>query len=296
MTERLRLLAQANSLHEEVEAAHCIVCESLGPFDHSALRERKVEAAAGLESRAQWWEAESALRVAARNAKEQAERAVAAFHSARDRADGICKSALSTHEAKEAWEGLHMKKTAVEAAAVQWHNLRSQKDGIRQLRADIGNLEDLLESGAQAVNRLLKTAVGRFEGQVQSYLPEGDAFRLVLEEDGKPVCRLGFERQGVLHTALSGAEWARLTLALACAASEGTEGILVFAPEERAFDPDTLRGVMAALSDAPGQVLLTSPVRHKGRLPKGWTVLDLTEVGPVSLNDSTRTAPAGSPA
>ena len=88
---------------------------------------------------------------------------------------------------------------------------------------------------------------------------------------------LGIQPDGFLHTALSGAEWARLTLAIACAASEGMDGLRVFTPEERAFDPATLRDVMAALSEAPGQVIITSPVKHKGRLPKGWTVIDLTE-------------------
>ena len=73
--------------------------------------------------------------------------------------------------------------------------------------------------------------------------------------------------------------------AMACASTSGSEDLLIFTPEERAFDPSTLRSVMAALSDAPGQVLLTSPIKHKGRLPKGWTVV---EVGNETF-DSTQT-------
>ncbi len=98
---------------------------------------------------------------------------------------------------------------------------------------------------------------------------------------------MGFVRSGgFLHTALSGAEWARLTLAIACAASENTPGLRVFTPEERAFDPATLRDVMVALAEAPGQVLITSPIKHKGRLPKGWTVIDLSEAEAVHSTPS----------
>ena len=50
--------------------------------------------------------------------------------------------------------------------------------------------------------------------------------------------------------------------------------LLVFTPEERAFDPQTLRSVLLSLSDAPGQVILCSPVKPAGKLPKGWTMVE----------------------
>jgi len=228
-------------------------------------------------------------------AQDAAEEAIRAFQAAKADAESIQKSGTSLSEAKALWEGKHMAQAGLEAAASQWSNLRGQRDSIRQLKADVANLEELVESGKQAVNRLLKTAVARFEERTQSHLPGTDVFRLVLEEAGKEVCRFGFERDGVLHTALSGAEWARLTLALACAVCDGSEALVVFTPEERAFDPHTLREVMAALSDAPGQVLLTSPIRHKGRLPKGWTVVEVDGPAANQIPDSTQTEAAASP-
>jgi len=37
---------------------------------------------------------------------------------------------------------------------------------------------------------------------------------------------------------------------------------------------------MRGLSDAPGQVILTSPVRPRGKTPRGWTVIEVgTETG-----------------
>lgn len=83
---------------------------------------------------------------------------------------------------------------------------------------------------------------------------------------------------------MSGAEWARLTLALGCATYKDTADTLaIFTPEERAFDPQTLREVMVALENAPGQVLLQSPSKPAGRVPKGWTVVEMGSTETVGL-------------
>jgi hypothetical protein len=50
----------------------------------------------------------------------------------------------------------------------------------------------------------------------------------------------------------------------------------ILTPEDRAFDAETLAAVMRALGNAPGQVILCSPVAPAGRTPKGWTVIDLS--------------------
>ena len=101
--------------------------------------------------------------------------------------------------------------------------------------------------------------------------------RRVLRVGEREVCMFGFRRDGELHTALSGAEWARLTIAVAAAKLRltGHTGPSVLTPKERAWDPATLASAMRALSDAPGQVLLLSPIKPKGRLPKGWTMVEV---------------------
>jgi hypothetical protein len=295
MSDRLHILIEASRLHEQAGASRCLLCESPGPFNHASLIRRKEAVNAQLEHRDEWWSTYHRVEAEMLQAQDAAEESIRAFQAAKADAEAIQESGASLSEAKALWEGKHMAQAGLEAATSQWSNLRGQKDSIRQLKADVVNLEELVESGKQAVNRLLKTAVTRFEESTQSHLPETDVFRLVLEEAGKEVCRFGFERDGVLHTALSGAEWARLTLALACAVCDGSEALVVFTPEERAYDPTTLREVMAALSNAPGQVLLTSPIRHKGRLPKGWTVVEVDGPSADQIPDSTQTESAASP-
>jgi hypothetical protein len=85
----------------------------------------------------------------------------------------------------------------------------------------------------------------------------------------------------VLHGALSGAEWARVTAALALATCPESPVPAVICPEERAFDPQTLAEVLEAFSvgvagmgeEAP-QIIVTSPVRPDP-MPTGWTVIEV---------------------
>ena len=50
--------------------------------------------------------------------------------------------------------------------------------------------------------------------------------------------------------------------------------LAILTPEERAYDGVTLAAVMRALSDAPGQVIITSPIKPRGRTPKGWLIIE----------------------
>jgi hypothetical protein len=293
LIDRIQALAGIHQMHMDLGVDEaCLICERSGPLDHRALREAKLAVGGNIASRREWWEAATLVQKTAETSAKEAELAVRAYQDLASDLSKMDDSDLSIEEAKNVWERAQIKKTALEGAASQWKNLGSQKDAMRTLKADISDLGAMVEQATAAVNELVKSAVERFEASVQSYLPESDLFKLVLEEDGKEVCRFGFDR-GInqLHTALSGAEWARLTLALASASATGEEDILILTPEERAFDPVTLRNVMAALSEAPGQVLITSPIKHKGRLPKGWTVI---EVGVDSVSDSTQNHPQAS--
>lgn len=274
LIKRIFTLIDTHQLHLDLGAEVCLVCESPAPVDHHALKNKKMEISKTMGARKDWWDTAKMVFEQEKATEAAAEAAVKEYTALREKLDAMPDAVVNVEEAKDEWQRAQMKHTALSGAAKQWQTLRSQKDSIRLLRADISDLEELVESTKQAINRLVKNAVDQFEKDVQGYLPSTDTFKLVLEDDGKEVCRFGFEREGRLHTALSGAEWARLTLALACASSQNSD-LLIFTPEERAFDPSTLREVMGALSDAPGQVLLTSPIKHKGRLPKGWTVVEI---------------------
>lgn len=135
--------------------------------------------------------------------------------------------------------------------------------------ADWKILKDSCES---AVGTVLNRAVSQFIANVQAHLPDGDVFDLRLRDGDREVVQFGLVRNGTLHTALSGAEWARVTVAMA-EACVGPDKYACLIPEERAFDPKTLSNVLKALTDSPHQVIVASPVAPKP-LPKGWTLIE----------------------
>ena len=159
----------------------------------------------------------------------------------------------------------------------QWNSVntaRASKAEAERKRDEWKRLEGHVEV---AVAELLETARTAFVGRVQAYLPKTDTFGLELAP-----FRFGLVREDVLHTALSGAEWARVTMALAAVTSEGRPGFPVIVPEDRAWDAATLSAAMRAVSNLPGQVIICTTTKPKGRMPKGWTVLDL----PARSNES----------
>jgi hypothetical protein len=71
----------------------------------------------------------------------------------------------------------------------------------------------------------------------------------------------------------------------------------VLVPPERAYDPATLAAVMVALADAPGQVLLASPIMP-AFVPAGWhvvTVGDVSALAAPAPADADADADAGKP-
>jgi hypothetical protein len=149
------------------------------------------------------------------------------------------------------------------------------KAAAEEAKDRAARMDDLNTVCTDLVDDLVKDGRNGFIGRVQQYLPDGDTFSLVLRQNKRDVCMFGLVRDGVLHTALSGAEWSRLTLALGAACiPEDDDTIAILTPEERAYDGVTLAAVMRSLSRAPGQVILTSPIKPRGRTPAGWTVIE----------------------
>lgn len=175
-------------------------------------------------------------------------------------------------------------------AADGWVAVRAAREQAEAAMHEADAAEALAHACKQVVSDLLDNAVAAFEARVQAFLPPTDVFRLRLRDGDREVCRVGFERDGQIHTALSGAEWARLCLALACAVARGP-GPVVVVPEERAFDPKTLRDVLVAFRkgvqrlNVPVQIIWTSPIKPAGR-STGWTVIDLDAATPTSLDET----------
>ena len=150
----------------------------------------------------------------------------------------------------------------------------------QKLQGHIGTLDQQAEKW-KALATLLDSLVKDFVDagmlklmvRVQGFLSESDVFGMTLT---KSDCQIGFIREGVLTTALSGAEWARLLVAIACACA--SDGVPVVIPEERMWDRETLAKTMRALSKAPCQIILTSTEKPKGKMPAGWSVVEVGQI------------------
>lgn len=160
--------------------------------------------------------------------------------------------------ARDAWASVQKAESAAldaERQAVEWKALK-----------------EALEA---AMGATIDASLAAFVAKVQSFLPKTDTFGMKLRDGDREVVAFGLVRDGFLHTALSGAEWARVIAAMSSACvPQGRYACIV--PEERAFDPETLRDVMSALSACQHQVILTSPVKPK-KVPAGWTVVERGE-------------------
>jgi hypothetical protein len=155
--------------------------------------------------------------------------------------------------------------------------LKVQQAESSALEADRSAVEwkALKEALENAMALTLEQSLAAFVAKVQQNLPGTDQFDLKLRDGDREVVSFGLVRGGFLHTALSGAEWARVMAAMSAACvAPGKYACLI--PEERAFDPDTLKSVMEALSGSTHQVILTSPVKPK-KVPAGWTVIERGE-------------------
>lgn len=164
----------------------------------------------------------------------------------------------------------------LDSIQAQWTNVHSMRQRQTETQERAIAAAAFENSLVNVVAGLVDTALQRFTARVQEYLPKTDKFELRIAENGKNTCRFGLVRNGQLHTALSGAEWGRVTLALACAVckDEGPDCLIIITPyEERAYDAGTLANVLRALKDASAQVIITSPVKPLGVIPAGWKMI-----------------------
>ena len=170
----------------------------------------------------------------------------------------------------------------LERAAAQHEMARRARDVAASREMQAGRWALLVEKLQGAIGLLLDANVFAFTARVQRFLPPGDVFSLALRDGDREVCRYGFVRgvpgapettPGRLDTALSGAEWARLCTALACAAlPDSFDGLAVVIPEDRSWDRATLSLVLNALAVAPCQIILATTTEPLS-VPPGWEVV-----------------------
>ena len=164
--------------------------------------------------------------------------------------------------------------TTLREQSACWERVRRAK-AVRRNAAREALGWGMLDAACKAlVAELVEEAVGTFTNRVQRFLPDGERFSIKFD---KSSVRYGLLREGEIHTALSGAEWARVSTALAaaCTPSEATVPILV--PEDRAWDAKTLRSVLQGLSDYRGQVIVATTIKPFRGVPAGWSMLEVGE-------------------
>lgn len=187
---------------------------------------------------------------------------------------------LTIENARTALAAAEDRQRQLDQAKAAWESTRKMRDGAVAAEAEGNKWSQLADACNEVIRDLLDAGVAAFNARVQAFLPSGDRFDLRLRDGGREVCQFGLRRGDALYTALSGAEWARVTAALAAVCSSNREDRLaVVCPEERAFDPKTLSEVMRALTSIPMQVVLESPVRP-ALVPQGWTVVEVEETRP----------------
>jgi len=154
----------------------------------------------------------------------------------------------------------------------RWGDMITQKRQLEHYQGEVETYKLMEKALKTAISALMSAASSDFADLVSKFLPKEWALDVDLKR-----FRVGIRRNGLVHVALSGAEWATVTAAIAAAASVGEE-LAVLIPEDRAWDGVTLAKVMRALGKFKGQILMASTTRPKGKKPAGWTVINIEEV------------------
>jgi energy-coupling factor transporter ATP-binding protein EcfA2 len=262
-------IASLNAIHK-AELDNCFTCGTVG-----VGKEKFASRAAAI---AQMLATSAAQGKAWNDAKAVYDRTASAVQmkqmhidTLRSSIDPNLKSLLDVVTAEKNLEHVEKDLAALHRARTEWQAAQRANDV-----SDTGSSEAELWSAlatacSSAIANVLASGLGDFRKTVQGFLPGTDEFHINLLDGEREVCQVGLVRDRVIHTALSGAEWARVTAALAAACSPKA-GPAVIIPEERAFDPDTLERVCESFANIDGQVIIASPVGPTN-LPAGWTLV-----------------------
>ena len=170
--------------------------------------------------------------------------------------------------------------TSLNVSASQWEQLVAAKEQLVSLELSSERYKDLKKHCELTVKSLLAEQSDLFSAKVNNYLPDAWSFGVLLSRAGRDVFQMGILRDGILHCALSGVEWATLVTAISAAVADGIRKTtpIVLIPEDRAWDSKTIASAIRAFSNFDGQVIMASTVRPSGRIPKDWTFIDMDKV------------------
>lgn len=180
---------------------------------------------------------------------------------------------VTIEDARAALMQAEAKLKVMDDGKAAWAATRKSRDAATNAETEASRWEQLSEACGNVVRDLLDAGVNGFISRVQVFLPPTDRFGLRVRDGAREVCQFGLYKGDDLHTALSGAEWARVMAAMAAVCGPASDDKLaVVVLEDRAFDPETLTDVLVALGKVPQQVIFCTPVAPS-RIPDGWTVV-----------------------
>jgi len=161
----------------------------------------------------------------------------------------------------------------------KWDQIVASKELIANLETDTERYKMLSSTCSDAMKSILGSQSERFTKMVNSHLPGDWLFDVVLKDERlTDTFKIGLVRDGNLHEALSGAEWATVTTAISMAVIQlglSSKQPAILIPEDRAWDGKTLSSVMRSFRNFDGQVIMASTIRPTGRAPAGWTIIDM---------------------
>lgn len=179
-------------------------------------------------------------------------------------------------------------KSRLDAAKLaQAHSNRGEEvsAAIRQLKDEQGDCKAVEVVLEHTLTKLLEGVKSKAEDAVNAWMPAGFRAELCLEsEDGKPECRwevVGRDGQPHRKGALSGAEWAALSVAIACAWTEGQpyRYLLLDDADIAGFNPENLKATLDMVSAAVRSGRLTQALvawSRPAEIPtEGWSVVEL---------------------
>lgn len=163
-----------------------------------------------------------------------------------------------------------------------WKRSREKRGESEAHAQDQRTYESLVKELQATVAWAVDEAADTFAARVQSLLPKDDVFWLDARTGRYGLVKTitGADGSPIRHrrdSALCGAEWARVTLALAGASTPTEADVAILVPEDRAWDAKTLRNALEGLVNYPGMVIITSTIKPFRGAPKGWHMIDMDE-------------------
>ncbi|HIK59215.1 MAG TPA: hypothetical protein EYF98_00815 [Planctomycetes bacterium] len=164
-----------------------------------------------------------------------------------------------------------------------WKRSRSARADSEMHAQDQRTYESLAKDLQATVAWAVDEAADTFVARVQALLPADDVFWLDARTGRYGLVKAVTDAEGhpIRHrrdSALCGAEWARVTMALAGASTPADADLAILVPEDRAWDPKTLRATMQGLVKYPGMVVITTTIKPYRGAPKGWHMIDTDEL------------------